>query len=74
MKISQPGGRNHKKIKEKLSKILHQLSNQRLKSGLSKQLLSNFQSENYCDRKQLRDKGKNEVAYKKNVNLESFLK
>ena len=36
-------------------------------SGLSKQLLNNFQAENSCDCKQLEAEVKNRVAYKKNV-------
>ena len=39
-------------------------------SGLSKQLLNNFQIENSCDRKQLKTEVKNEDSYKKIVRQE----
>ena len=41
-------------------------------SGLGKQILSNFQTKNLCDRKQLEVEVKNGIAYKKCVSRKFF--
>ena len=66
MKINRTGSRNHKKKnKEKFHQNSATVKQPKAVSGLSKQLLSNFQAEKSYDHKQLEAKVKNGVVYKK---------
>ena len=73
MKVNWPGGRNIKN-KEKFHQNSATVKQPKDESGLSKQLISNFQTENSCELEQLEAWVKNGVAYKKCVYLECSLK
>ena len=66
MKINQPSSRS-KKNKENFHQNSATAKQPKAESGLSNQLLSNFQAENSCDREQLEYEVKNGVAYEKNM-------
>ena len=53
--------------KEKFHQNFTLVKQPKAKNGLSKQLLCNFQVENWCDRKQVEAEAKNGVTYKKDV-------
>ena len=56
-------------IKKKKENFIKSLQEWKTGSRSSKQLLSNFQAENSCDRKQLKTEIKNGVAYNKYLHL-----
>ena len=64
MKTNRQDGRNHKEIKKN---FITRIQQTRAESGLNKQLLGNYQTENLCNSKQLEAEVKNGVAYKNNV-------